>query len=287
MRRGGDLERRVTELLGAEVVSMRRIETLGYAAAFHGIAGLDDGRTVFVKAGAEEVTSGFLREEIVFYRAVQAPFLPVFHGADDRDPPLLVLEDLNGCFSAPPWTDDKVAAVVALLDELRATAPPPQLGSAERYRAQWADGWDKVAEDPEPFLALGLCSRRWLSESLPALSAAAKAAPLGGDVLVHVDIRSDNLAFVDGRAKLVDWNFASAGDAKLDLACWLPSLHAEGGPPPEALMPEGGAELAALLAGVWGAVAGLPPPPTAPGVRAVQIAQLRVALPWAARELGL
>jgi hypothetical protein len=287
MRGGGDLEGRVAELLGAGVVSLRRIETQGYAAAFHAIAGLDDGRTVFVKAGAEEVTSGFLREEIVFYRSVQAPFLPVFHGADDRDPPLLVLEDLNGCFSVPPWTDDRIAAVVALLDELRATAPPPELGSAERYRAEWADRWDKVAADPEPFLALGICSRRWLTEALPALTAAAKAAPLGGDVLVHTDIRSDNLAFVDGRAKLVDWNWASAGDPKLDLACWLPSLHAEGGPPPEALMPEGGAELAALLAGVWAAVAGLPPPPTAPRVRAVQIAQLRVALPWAARELGL
>ena len=287
MRGGGDLEGRVAELLGAEVVSLRRIETKGYAAAFHGIAGLDGGRTVFVKAGAEEVTSGFLREEIAFYRAVRAPFLPVFHGADDRDPPLLVLEDLNGCFRVPPWTDNHIAAVVALLDELRSTPPPPELGSAERYRAEWADRWEKVAADPEPFLALGLCSRGWLSEALPALTAAAKAAPLGGDVLVHVDIRSDNLAFVDGRAKLVDWNFASAGDPKLDLACWLPSLHAEGGPAPETLMPEGGGELAALLAGVWAAVAGLPPPPTAPSVRAVQIAQLRVALPWAARELGL
>jgi hypothetical protein len=287
MRAGSDLKGRVAELLGAEVVSLRRIETQGYAAAFHAIAGLDDGRTVFVKAGAEEVTSGFLREEIAFYRAVEAPFLPVFHGADDRDAPLLVLEDLNGCFSAPPWTDDRIAAVVAVLDELRATAPPPQLGSAERYRTDWAGRWEKVAADPEPFLALGLCSRRWLHDALPTLSAAAKAAPLGGDVLVHIDIRSDNLAFVDGRAKVVDWNWASAGDPKLDLACWLPSLHAEGGPPPEALMPEGGGELAALLAGVWAAVAGLPPPPTAPSVRAVQIAQLRVALPWAARQLGL
>src|SRR5918996_5497566 len=287
MRAGSDLKGRVAELLGAEVVSLRRIETQGYAAAFHAIAGLDDGRTVFVKAGAEEVTSGFLREEIAFYRAVEAPFLPVFHGADDRDAPLLVLEDLDGCFSAPPWTDDRIAAVVAVLDELRTTAPPPQLGSAERYRTDWAGRWEEVAADPEPFLALGLCSRRWLSQALPALSAAAKAAPLGGDVLVHIDIRSDNLAFVDGAAKLADWNWAAAGHPDLDLACWLPSLHAEGGPPPESLLPQGGAELAALLAGVWAAVAGLPPPPTAPSVRAVQIAQLRVALPWAARELEL
>lgn len=52
-------------------------------------------------------------------------------------------------------------------------------------------------------------------------------------------------------------------------------------------MPTGGAELAAMLAGVWAATAGLPPPPTAPNVRAAQLTQLRTALPWAARELGL
>jgi hypothetical protein len=37
-------------------------------------------------------------------------------------------------------------------------------------------------------------------------------------------------------------------------------------------MPEAGAEVAALLSGVWAAVAGLPPPHKAPDVRVVQIA---------------
>jgi thiamine kinase-like enzyme len=281
------LEERVSALLGVDVRSLRRIQTLGYADAFHGIAELADGRTLFVKAGAEEVTSGFLREEITAYRAVRAPFMPLVHGADEADPPVLVLEDLSGCFSAPPWTAAKIEAVLTLLEELRSTAPPAELPSAERYRADWTGRWERIAADPEPFLALGLCSREWLREALPTLAAAAKAVRLGGDVLVHTDIRSDNLAFLDGAAKLVDWNWASAGDSQLDLACWLPSLAAEGGPPPQALMPEGGAEFAAMLGGVWGAVAGLPPPPTAPRVRAVQLAQLRVALPWAAQELGL
>src|SRR5918999_107966 len=288
MRPDTNLGERISALLGADVVSLSRIQSRGYTTALHAIADLDDGRRVFVKAGTEEVTSGFLRDEIKVYRAVgAAPFMPAFHGADERDPPILVLEDLSNCFSAPPWTDSKIAAVLALVEELRATPAPAELGSAERYRADWTGRWDRVAADPEPFLALALCSREWLAGALPTLSAAADAAPLGGDVLVHTDIRSDNLAFLDSRAKLVDWNWASAGHPKLDLACWLPSLHAEGGPPPEALMPEGGAEIAAMLAGVWGAAAGLPPPPTAPNVRAAQLTQLRVALPWAARELGL
>jgi Phosphotransferase enzyme family len=280
-------EERLSRLLEGTVVSLSRIETRGYATAFHAVAELDDGRTFFVKAGAEDVTSGFLRDEIKVYRAIQEPFMPVVHGADEDDPPILVLEDLSGCFDAPPWTEAKIAAVLEVVEKLRSIRPPPELGSAERYRAEWSRRWEKVAADPEPFLALGLCSRRWLEDSLPALTEAAEDATLKGDVLTHIDIRSDNLAFVDGHAKLVDWNFGCAGHPQLDLAFWLPSLHAEGGPPPEALMPEGGGEFAALLAGVWGAVAGLPPPPTAPGVRAVQLAQLRVALPWAARELGL
>jgi hypothetical protein len=280
-------EERVSRLLGAAVVSLRRIETRGYATAFHGIAELADGRTVFVKAGLEDVTSAFLRDEIKVYRAVRQPFMPAVLGADDGDLPLLVLEDLSGCFDVPPWTDAKIAAVLDVIERLRAILSPPELGSAERYRPDWCGRWERIAKDPEPFLSLGLCSREWLEDALPVLSAAADAAPLVGDALVHIDIRSDNLAFRDGRAKLVDWNWACAGHPQLDLACWLPSLHAEGGPPPEGLMPKGGGRFAALLAGVWGAVAGLPPPPTAPRVRAVQLAQLRVALPWAARELGL
>jgi aminoglycoside phosphotransferase (APT) family kinase protein len=233
------------------------------------------------------VTSGFLHQEIEVYRAVQAPFMPAFLGADTGDPPFLVLEDLSGRFTAPPWTEAKIAAVLELVEQLRSTPAPAELGSAERYRADWTHRWHRVEADPEPFLSLGLCSRDWLRDALPQLSAAAEAVRLGGDVLVHTDIRSDNLAFVDGAAKLVDWNWACGGHSLFDLAAWLPSLHAEGGPPPEKLMPTGGAELAAMLAGVWAAVAGLPPPPTAPRVRDAQIAQLRIALAWAARELGL
>ncbi|MGH3031166.1 MAG: hypothetical protein ACRDNE_10445 [Gaiellaceae bacterium] len=70
------------------------------------------------------------------------------------------------------------------------------------------------------------------------------------------------------------------------MAAWLPSLEAEGGPPPEALLPEA-PEAAAFMSGFFAARAGLPPIPTAPHVREIQLAQLLTALPWAARALGL
>ena len=66
----------------------------------------------------------------------------------------------------------------------------------------------------------------------------------------------------------------------------LPSLKLEGGPDPWELVPDSQG-FAALMAGFFAARAGLPPPPTAPTVREFQHRQAEVALPWAARELGL
>ncbi len=139
---------------------------------------------------------------------------------------------------------------------------------------------------PEPLLSLGVCSAGWLEAHLDELIAAAARAQLDGEALLHFDVRSDNLCLHDGRALLVDWNWTMRGNPQLELAGWLPSLHAEGGPAPEAILPDA-PELAALVAGYFAAQAGLPPIEAAPGVRGVQLAQLRTALPWAARALEL
>ena len=50
------IEERVATAIRRPVRSLRRIQTRGYAQAFHAIAELDDGSTAFVKAGAEDVT---------------------------------------------------------------------------------------------------------------------------------------------------------------------------------------------------------------------------------------
>ena len=72
----------------------------------------------------------------------------------------------------------------------------------------------------------------------------------------------------------------------VDIACWLPSLHAEGGPPPEEVLPDAG-PLSAVISGYFAERAGKPVAPTAPRVHVVQKQQLRTALPWAVRELEL
>jgi len=85
----------------------------------------------------------------------------------------------------------------------------------------------------------------------------------------------------------VDWNWASRGNAKLDVAAWLPSLALEGGPEPESILPAE-PELATFVAGFYAAHAGLPPPrPGMHELRALQLRMLRTSLAWAVRALGL
>ena len=254
----------------------------GYAANERWSVELDDGRRVFVKHGVADNLADFLRREHRFYRDVSAPFTPRLVGFDDEGEwPALVLEDLSDGEWSWRWTDERVTAVRATLDELHALRPPEWLPPPGDRIWSLADGWDQVAADPEPFLRLGLVDGGWLEAHLDDLRSASHAARIYGDELIHFDVRSDNICFARGRAILVDWNLASHGSASFDLASWLPSLHAEGGPPPWELL-AGEPEYAALFAGFFGCRAGQPPPT----VRGVQRAQLVVALEWARRELG-
>ena len=119
-----------------------------------------------------------------------------------------------------------------------------------------------------------------------ALSEAEAGLSLEGNRLVHGDLRSDNVCFVDGRAVLVDWNWAARGNGEVDIAAWLPSLHSEGGPLPEDILPNA-PHWAAWMAGFFASRAGLPLIASAPRVCDVQLSQLRSALPWAQWALGL
>jgi phosphotransferase family enzyme len=277
---------RLSRVLGTEVLRLTRVRSSGYTVAYHGIAELADGTTAFLKAATEPVTAQFIRDEQRVLGALEGPFLPAVLAMDEEDPPLLVLEDLRAARWPPPWDDAAIAAVRETLRLVGATAPPDVIPPVATHRDELVMGWAEIEADPAPFLSVGVCSREWLLRSLPSLREASESAPIDGDGLLHLDVRGDNLCIADRGAVLVDWNHASIGNPELDVAAWLPSLRLEGGPEPDELLPDVGA-FAALLAGYFGLRAGLPAPPTAPYVRSFQLAQLRVALPWAARELDL
>lgn len=282
---------RVRRALGATPVAWRGASGHGAPSNRRFVVELEDGRTAFVKIAAFEYTADWLRDEHRVYEALDGhPFLPRSLGWDDDGlAPALVLEDLSGETWPPPWDPARIDAVLATLDAVHATSPPT--GVPPAVESQFGlDGWPDVVVDPQPFLALGICSPAWLDAHLPALADASASAEIGGDSMLHFDVRSDNLCLRGDRAVFVDWNNACVGNAVLDTAAWLPSLHDEGGPAPHEILPDetpGLPQLASLLAGYFSARAGLPPIPQAPHARPLQLAQSTTSLPWAARLLGL
>ena len=241
---------------------------------------------MFVKEALSEEAADWLRSERVVYEEVDAAFMPAYYGTHDRDGTvLLAIEDLSMAEWPPPWSRDRIDAVLTTLAAIRAATPPAGLPRLEERRDEVV-GWPQVCDDPGLLLSVGVCSRAWLELALPDLLRASREVELDGRELLHLDVRSDNLCFKGATALLVDWNLACVGDGRFDVAFWLPSLRLEGGPQPWEVLPGAGA-LAAAVAGFFAARAGLPVPSGAPTVRAFQRRQLEVALPWAAQELGL
>jgi hypothetical protein len=279
------LLQRVQRALGVPVIGARRISR-GFSQAGRFVLTLADGGTCFLKQATCPRTAAWLRDEMRVYAALREDFLPrVLCFEDDGERPLLFLEDLSGAAWPPPWTPaqlGRLRVALAALSRTRAPAGVPDLPTV------WSGtpGWREVAADPGPLLSLGLCEEGWLRRALPVLLGAADPGLLAGESLVHMDLRGDNLCFAAERTVFVDWNWATRGDPRMDLALLLPSLHADGGPAPEELLPEA-AGLSALVSGILAARAGLPEESAPRGVRRERRRQLAVALPWAARTLGL
>ncbi|MDP9283781.1 MAG: aminoglycoside phosphotransferase family protein [Actinomycetota bacterium] len=280
-----ELDDAIERAVGARPVEYRA-RGGGYSTADRYSVTLADGRRVFVKSSDAPNLAVWLRREHEIYDNLRGSFMPSVEGWDDDGTrPLLALEDLSDADWTPRWDDARVAAVRSALAELAASAPPPRTQPVREAVPGLFGRWQVVADDPAPFLSAGVRSSAWLDEWLPVVLAAADAVPADGDALLHLDVRSDNLCFRDGVALLVDWNWASLGNAELDVGAWLPSLALEGGPDPWEVLP-GAGEIAAFMAGIWAAVVGLAPPETAPDVRSFQLRQLEVALAWCEHELG-
>ena len=280
-----NIQDRIERAVGQPIVHMRRVER-GYSIALRLVVTLADGTAMFAKVATTPDIAAWLRREQQVYTSLSGTFLPAYLGWDDHDGemPLLLLEDLSAARWPPPWRPgdvERVREALHMVAEQRLPGLPHVEESAELL-----NGWSLVAADPQPFLALGIADQRWLQAALPTLLSIDGRAAVHGDALLHCDVRSDNLCFHAGRAVLIDWNHARVGNPLFDIACWLPSLHAEGGPMPETILPNAGA-FAAIVSGYFAARAGLPPPEGAPLVRGVQLQQLRTALPWAVHALDL
>jgi Phosphotransferase enzyme family len=278
---------RIRSAIGERFVRATKINR-GYANNRRWVVTFTDGRTAFVKHADDARTAAWLRREFEVYQHLRGNFRPdVLGWFDDGELPVLVLENLADCRWPPPWTPARIEAVFEALDRVAKHELPPHTPPARSAILTPDTGWSIVAENAVPLLSLGLCTRAWLDRALPTLISAAAPGLLDGVALLHTDVRSDNLCFRGGATVLVDWNQTSAGNPEIDVAFLLPSLHLEGGPPPQQVAPQMAPGLAAHVAGYFAGHAGRPAPPTAPLVRDIQRRQLEVALPWAANLLDL
>jgi hypothetical protein len=257
----------------------------GYTPTERWSLDLVDGRRMFAKRATQDWLAEALRAEYRTLGLIGADRLRCEVLAwDDGECPVLLLEDLRDARWPPPWRTGDVDLVLSTLSRMWAL-PSQSLPSSASVRKMMS-GWPQIAEDPRGFLLLGVASKAWLDCCVHDLARAVDETSFSGDDFLHMDLRSDNMCFSGDRVVFVDWNWACRASAALDLACWLPSLHLEGGPAPEEVAPGLGG-YAAGLASYFATNAALPPPPDSPRLRGIQLQQLRITLPWACRELRL
>ncbi len=311
-----DVKEAIEEVLGAPVRrAIRVFGGYGPSATFRLFLG--DGRTVFVKGAGIRSTAyhwEVLPLEERAYREIRAirPWAPRFFGAVRREGwHLLLLEDLRGARFVPPWTEELAAAAVDDIAALHCAGMRDPVDLPPLEGDVFAQNWQAVAPGgPDEDNFLSLCgprrevARRWVEAALPTLVAheaqlQREDQPHG---IIHCDIRSDNLCLRDGRLVLFDWAALRRGPLAFDIAAFLPSLAAEGGTSAPILAERYAAALAAqgvalprwpmaaavcAVAGYFASRAGRAGIAGLPRLRAIQRAQLRVALPWAAALLSL
>jgi len=231
-------------------------------------------------------------------------FGPAYRGGADHDGwHMALLDYVEPARTVPPWTDDALDQTFALIARLHRSTPPNAkstlrpLLTAMAEQLQW--GWGSLCQDPTAkarFLSLFAdngAAHHWLRRHGDRL-AELERAPLalaGPQAWLHMDIRSDNLVFAD-RPVLVDWPSLVYGSPLIDVAGFLPSLEAEGGPGCAQALERYQAAAkyrheksdtvtaAAFVSGYFAARAGEAEIAGLPRLRQVQRRQLQPALRW-------
>ncbi|TCC26600.1 phosphotransferase [Kribbella speibonae] len=231
-----ELHTLIASALGKEPIDWHRPHTGRSAESF--VVGFADGSGAFVKTAAEG-----LRTEHEIVSSVDSDLVPrELAWIEDGDRQVLVMEDLRTAHwpadhDPVTWKPGQFELLFAALRRVGELPAPASLPSAQdAFRPHWP----LIEQEADAFLALGLCSEAWFSAALAGLVEAEGNVPVAGDALVHNDVRSDNLCFVDRRVVLVDWAQAVRGNPQQDLALALSTLPLEGGPDPYGVFPDGG-----------------------------------------------
>lgn len=291
-----DVRAVVEEILGAPVVTAVS-QPGGFSAGSADRVRTSTGAKAFVKAisarmnaGAADLHRREARVTAVLPAAASAPELLGVH--DDGEWVALVLQDLDGWHPVLPWQAGELRAVLTTLQAIARCPAPAGIPAAGNDFLDQLAGWHRIAADPPQHLTA------WATARLPQLCALADAAlaDLGGDALVHSDLRADNLLIrPDGTVAVVDWPWACRGPAWLDTLMLLTEVHQYGGHDVHSFLAQGLPAHAApqqvtnFLAGYAGYfldAARHPAPPGMDSLRAHQRAKGTALLSWARSRLA-
>jgi hypothetical protein len=262
----------------------------GFTPGFASVLTCADGSRHFVKAAstaAQRMFAASYREEARKLEALPEGIpAPRLLWTLDGDWMVLGLEYVEARAPRRPWRADELDRCLDALEEVadRLTPVPEGLAldpMAEEF-GEWPAFWDELQHLPHADEAAAL--------------AASFAEVVGGETLVHTDVRDDNVLLTpDGRALFCDWNWPGRG------ASWLDSLFLLIGPRGDGLdvetviaqrrllrdvPPDHVDRVLALVAGYFLKSAADPVPPTSPYLRDVQRWQGDVVWAWLGERRG-
>jgi hypothetical protein len=208
------------DTLGRRIVTFEPVSA-GLTQALAGIATLDDGTRVFIKAALDEHARSQVTTESSNLRSLRASFLPRVLGAA-LDPPTLILEDLSAGHWPEPYPGE-LDGLEAALEELR-SLPIPQDLELRRISPPGETILSRLEADGR--IAVGPAAG-WV-ERHAALIRDAVGSLGDGNVLVHSDLWYSNICFLPDRVVLVDWSDLSVGSPWFDAASVSIDLVIEG-----------------------------------------------------------
>lgn len=198
----------------------------GYTKARRGIATLPDGRTVFVKIAVDDSTRKWITQEISTYLWLEkhgyegAPKM-LAHGEDG-----FALPDLSKWDWSKHWSEDKLRAILARLDELDGLTEEAKSAfvSVHNFGSNLWRKHDYAAKDygwlKQHNASLYKQLRDMLSDParIEKYAKLADSEPWKGNDFVHFDARSDNFGYnpETKTGLLIDWNWAGMGSKVFD-----------------------------------------------------------------------
>jgi hypothetical protein len=219
----GHVRHAVEAALGAAVVEAHT-QQRGFSPGAAARLRLANGGTAFVKALGVDLH----RYSVGLYRheAATMPHLPadlpvprLLDVYDDGEWVALVYEEVDGRHPAVPWRPDeldRVAGAVADLGAALQPSPWPDAPGFAEGNGTFLGAWRELAAAPPPDLD------PWLRRNLDGLAASGidLVEVVGGDALLHTDIRSDNLLLTpDGGVVVLDWGWTCHGAPWLAWCC--------------------------------------------------------------------